>query len=274
MLRDHVRIVASIRVCCMKRNEDGSILLIALFSLSVIAVLASLTLRIMQSNLSMLAADEIPLRNEQLIQSTLAVLGARLPASDLAQNGRPISLKLPGGRIVVRIFAASGLINPNFIDLKEFSTLLSGLGVTSQKTRSLTLAMESERKYRRHNLYGNVYSAEKLLMGDIEIWNALKPYFTLVGEERFVIPIHAPPSLRIAQGVANAPNSDALSPDVDRLHGFYEIWLHVENTDMDSTDLEKRLWTHVSCFVGADHRMHVISIGWPEVMPEIRQEDM
>jgi hypothetical protein len=46
--------------------------------------------------------------------------------------------------------------------------------------------------------------------------------------------------------------------------GFYEIWLHVADPGLDASDPEGRLWTHVSALAGADHRLHILAMGWPE----------
>ena len=88
--------------------EAGAVLLVVLVALALLAALAGLVIRVSESDLSTLAAEQAAFRREVLIQSALATLGARLPASDLPEDGSPVALPLPGGTVILRIGAAPG----------------------------------------------------------------------------------------------------------------------------------------------------------------------
>ncbi len=63
-------------------NERGVILLAVLLTLTLIAALAALMLRIGEADVTSLSAERALLQREVLLQSALVRLAGRLPAQD------------------------------------------------------------------------------------------------------------------------------------------------------------------------------------------------
>ena len=123
-------------------NERGVILLAVLLTLTLIAALAALMLRIGEADVTSLSAERALLQREVLLQSALVRLAGRLPA----QDGTETTLDLPGGKVDARVFAAEGLLNPNRTRAGILQAGLVALGLSAARAEAVTRAMMAARK--------------------------------------------------------------------------------------------------------------------------------
>jgi hypothetical protein len=247
-----------------RQGEDGAVLLMVLVALALLAALAGLVIRVSESDLSTLSAERAAFRREVLMDSALASLGARLPASDLAEDGSDVALDMPGGRVVARIVAASGLINPNFTREPMLASALTALGASPEQSGRLALALASARGAANSLAFSDPARVAKLFAKDVDLWGKVAPYITLLGKAETIDITSAPLVLRAAAAPDSAAEVDFSGAGLGAGKGFYEIWLHVADPALDAADPEGRLWTHVSALAGADHRLHILAMGWPE----------
>ena len=248
--------------------EAGAILLVVLVALALLAALAGLVIRVSESDLSTLAAERAAFRREVLIQSALATLGARLPASDLPEDGSPVALPLPGGTVILRIGAAPGLINPNFTRSTVLVTALAALGASPEQAQRLSLAIVQARGAANKMAFRDLGQVARLFARDPDLWPKVAPYLTLLGKAETIDILRAPLVLRGVAAPTSAAQVDFSGAGLTAGRGFYEIWLHVADAGLDASDPTGRLWTHVSALAGADHRLHILYLGWPETMGE------
>lgn len=249
----------------MKRHgEEGAVLLMVLVALALLAALAGLVIRVSESDLSTLSAERAAFRREALIDSALASLGARLPSSDLAEDGSDVVLDLPGGRVTVRILAASGLINPNATREPVMAAALAALGATPEQSERLAMALASARGAANAIAFADLTKVAAVFSKDAGLWPKVAPYITLLGKAETIDIPHAPPALRDVAEPASAAEVDFSGAGLRAGKGFYEMWLHVVDPALDASDPDGRLWTHVSALAGADHRLHILTMGWPE----------
>ena len=136
-------------------REEGTILLVVLVALAVLAALAGLVIRVSESDLSTLSAERAAMRRQMMTDSALAILGARLPAADLAEGGTLVTLAVPDGIVTARIDAAAGLINPNFTRVPVLAAALSVLGATPEQAERLSLGMAKARGAANRMAFGN-----------------------------------------------------------------------------------------------------------------------
>jgi type II secretory pathway component PulK len=248
----------------MRRGEDGAVLLLVLVALALLAALAGLVIRVSESDLSTLSAERAAFRREVLIDSALASLGARLPASDLAEDGSDVILNLPGGRVVARIMAAPGLINPNFTRQPVIASALAALGASPEQSERLAQALVSARGAANHMAFADPAQVAKAFVKEDDLWAKVAPFITLLGKAETIDVTRAPLVLLGAAVPDSAAEVDFSGAGLGAGKGFYEIWLHVADPALDVSDPEGRLWTHVSALAGADHRLHILAMGWPE----------
>ncbi len=247
-----------------RRGEDGAVLLMVLVALALLAALAGLVIRVSESDLSTLSAERAAFRREVLIDSAIASLGARLPSSDLAEDGSDVVMDLPGGRVVARIFSASGLINPNATREPVMAAALAALGATPEQSQRLALAVASARGAANTLAFAHVTRVAAIFAKDEGLWPKVAPFITLLGKSETIDILHAPPALRGVAEPATAAEVDFSGAGLGAGKGFYEIWLHVVDPALDTSEPDGRLWTHVSALAGADHRLHILTMGWPE----------
>jgi hypothetical protein len=247
-------------------REEGAVLLVVLVALALLAALAGLVIRVSESDLAGLAAERAVLRREVLMDSALALLGARLPASDLAEDGTPLSLPVPGGRVAVQIRAASGLLNPNVTRPPVLAAGLAALGATPEQAERLSHAMVSARKAANRMAFRTLGQLEALFARDAALWPKVAPYLTLSGRAETLDATHAPLALRGIAAPSSAAEVDFSGAGLGAAKGFYEIWLHVEDPGLDAADPQGRLWTHVSALAGSDHRLHILAQFWPQTL--------
>ena len=105
---------------------------------------------------------------------------------------------------------------------------------------------------------------QRLFARDGDLWPKVAPYLTLLGRSETLDVVAAPPVLRAAATPANVAEVNFSDVGQPGSKGFYEVWLHVDAPELDRADPEGRLWTHVSALAGADHRLHIMALGWPE----------
>lgn len=246
------------------RGEDGAVLLMLLVALALLAALAGLVIRVSDSDLAGLTAERAALRREVLTQSALAILGARLPARDLAEDGSPVVLSVPGGDVDVRINTAQGLINPNVTRAPVLAAALSALGASPEQAQRLTLAMVGARGAADRLAFVDLAQVRRLFARDADLWTKVAPYLTLLGRAVSIDPVAAPSVLRSVSVPTSAAEVNFSDAGQAGSKGFYEIWLHVADPALDASDPEGRLWTHVSALAGTDHRLHILAMGWPE----------
>lgn len=250
----------------MKR-EEGAVLLMVLVALALLAALAGLVIRVSEADLSGLAAERAVLRREVLMDSALASLGARLPAPDLAEDGTDVVLDLPGGRVVVRILAAAGLINPNVTRAPVLAAALAALGAAPEQAERLTRAIMAARAGVGDGMaFADLARVKRLFAKDAELWPKVAPYLTLLGRAEVMDVAHAPAALRGVAVPQSAAEVDFSGAGAAASQGYYEIWLHVADPVQDVADPDGRLWTRVSALAGADHRLHILAMGWPEAL--------
>ena len=235
-----------------------------LLATTMLAALAGLVVRLSESDLSTLSAERAAFRREVLVDSALASLGARLPSSDLAQDGSDVVMDLPGGRVVARIFAASGLINPNATREPVLAAALAALGATPEQSERLALTLASARGAANALAFADLTKVAGVFAKDAALWPKVAPFVTLLGRAETIDIPPAPPALRGVAEPADAAEVDFSGAGLAAGKGFYEIWLHVVDPGMDAADPGGRLWTHVSALAGADHRLHILTMGWPE----------
>ena len=253
----------------MKRtDEEGAVLLMVLVALALLAALAGLVLRVSESDLSGLAAERAAFRRDDLVQSALATLGARLPSEDLAQDGTEVSLPLPNGSVTLRIYAAQGLINPNFTRTNVISAALGALGATPAQAERLTLALATQRGAADKLVFRSGAQVAAVFHADPDLWPKVAPYVTLLGHSQVIDPVAAPLALRAIAAPQTAAEVNFSATGQAGSVGFYEIWLHVEDPVLDKADPAGRLWVHVSALAGRDHRLHIVSIEWPALRKE------
>lgn len=253
----------------MKRSgEEGAVLLMVLVALALLAALAGLVVRVSESDLAGLAAERAAFRRDGLVQSALATLGARLPAEDLPQDGTEFSLPLPGGSVSLRVYAAHGLINPNFTRAPVISSAMFALGATPEQAERLTLALVAARKRADEMAFRSSAQVAALFQHDADLWPKVAPYITLLGRATTIDPLQAPLPLRSIGPSQSATEVNFSAPEQEGSVGFYEIWVHVDDPVMDETDPAGRLWTHVSALAGRDHRLHIVWIDWPTARKE------
>jgi len=251
-------------------REEGAVLLMVLVALALLAALAGLVLRVSQSDLSSLAAERAAFRRDDMLQSALATLGARLPAQELPQDGTEFSLPVPGGRVSLRLYAAQGLINPNFTRAPVITAALAALGATPEQAERLTLAVVTARGAGDKMTFHSAAQVAWLFQRDADLWPKVSPYLTLLSKSATIDPVQAPLALRgiaAPQGAAEVNFSDTGQPGSV---GFYEIWLHVEDPVLDTADPKGRLWVHVSALAGRDRRLHIVARDWPAAREEDR----
>ncbi len=242
-------------------REVGAVLLVVLIALALMAALAGLVIRVSESDIASLAAERAAFRREVLMSSALATLGARLPESDLAEDGTPVSLPVPGGVVRVRIEAATGLLNPNFSQTDTLIAALSALGASPEQAKRIGLSIASARGPASKMAFQNMSQVARLFARDEDLWPKIAPYVTLLGKAETIDLRSAPPALR---GVAAPAQVDFSGGELLAGRGFYELWLHVEDPTVDAADPAGGLWTHVSALAGTDHRLHILSVAWPE----------
>ena len=253
----------------MKRaGEEGAVLLMVLVALALLAALAGLVVRVSESDLAGLGAERAAFRRNDLVQSALATLGARLPADDLPQDGTPFSLSLPGGSVSLRVYAAQGLMNPNFTRAPVISSAMFALGATPEQAERLTLEMVAVRKRADQMAFRSTAQVAALFQRDAELWPKVAPYFTLLGRATTIDPVTAPLALRSIIAPQSAAEVNFSATRQAGSVGFYEIWVHVDDPVMDKTDPAEQLWTHVSALAGRDHRLHIVWIDWPAARKE------
>lgn len=248
----------------IRQGEQGAVLLMVLVALALLAALAGLVIRVSESDLSTLSAERATFRREVLMDSALATLGARLPARDLAEDGSDVILDLPGGRVVARIMAAPGLVNPNITRQPVMAAALAALGGSPEQAERLALALASARGAANSMTYADRAQVAKVFAKDQDLWVKVAPYLTLLGKAETIDIARAPLALRGAAVPASAAEVDFSGASLGAGKGFYEIWLHVADPALDAADPDGRLWTHVSALAGADHRLHIQAMGWPE----------
>ncbi len=253
----------------MKRSgEEGAVLLMVLVALALLAALAGLVVRVSESDLAGLAAERAAFRRDDLMQSALATLGARLPAEDLPQDGTPFSLPLSGGSVSLRIYAAQGLINPNFTRPPVVSAALAALGATPEQAERLALALVAPREAADKMAFRSSAQVAALFQRDGDLWAKIAPYITLLGRAATIDPVQAPLVLRSIVAPQSAAEVNFSATGQAGSVGFYEIWLHVDDPVMDQADPAGRLWTHVSALAGRDHRLHIVWMDWPAARKE------
>ncbi|MBI1171976.1 hypothetical protein GC209_11280 [bacterium] len=249
-------------------REAGAVLLVVLVALALLAAMAGLVIRVSESDLATLAAERAAFRREGLIASALASLGARLPSSDLPEDGTPVSLPLPGGAVMARIAAAPGMINPNFTRPTVLMAAFAALGAAPEQAQRLTLAMTGARGAANRMAFHDPGQVARLFAHDPDLWPRVAPYVTLLGKAETIDITRAPAALRNVAAPTTAAQVDFSGAGAVLGRGFYEIWLHVADASLDAADPAGRLWTHVSALAGADHRLHILFQGWPEPMME------
>ncbi len=244
-------------------GEEGAVFLMVLVGLASLAVLAGLVLRLSESNLAGLAAERAAFRRDDLVQSALATLGARLPADDFAQDGTPFSLPLPGGSITLRVYSSQGLINPNFTRASVILSSLIALGATTTEAERLTIAIVNQRSGKGELAFRSIAQVAALFRYDANLWPKVAPYLTLLGRSDTIDLVHAPLALRgiIVPQTAAEVNSSAAGQAGSV--GFYEIWLHVDDPVLDAINHSGQLWIHVSALAGRDRRLHIVWMDWP-----------
>lgn len=247
----------------MRTREDGAVLLIVLLALALLSALAGLVMRVSESDLSTLAAERAVFQRDDLIQSALATLGAQLPAEYLPQDGRAFSLLMPGGRVTLRVYAAQGLINPNFTRAPVIMAALSALGATPEQAERLTLALVAKRSSANQMAFTSISQVELLFQREADLWPKVASYLTLLGRAATIDPLHAPLLLRSVTVPKGAVEVNFSAAGQQGSVGFYEIWVHVEDAVMDKSDPAGRLWIHVSALAGRDHRLHIMTTQWP-----------
>lgn len=247
-------------------REEGAILLVVLVALALLAALAGLVIRVSESDLSTLAAERAAFRREVLLDSALALLGARLPSSDLPEDGTPVALAVPGGSVLARIEAAPGLINPNFTRTTVLVDALTALGAAPEQAQRLAMAMVQARGAANKMAFRDLGQVSKLFARDPDLWPRVAPYVTLLGKAETIDLARAPQALRAAAAPTSAAQVDFSGAGLSAGRGFYEIWLHVQDPALDASDPAGRLWTRVSALAGTDHRLHILFLGWPDAM--------
>ena len=244
----------------MKRSgEEGAVLLMVLVALALLAALAGVVVRVSESDLAGLAAERAAFRRDDLMQSALATLGARLPAEDLPQDGTPFSLPLSGGSVSLRIYVAQGLINPHFTRPPVVSAAVA---------ERLTLALVAPREAADKMAFRSSAQVAALFQRDGDLWAKIAPYITLLGRAATIDPVQAPLVLRSIVAPQSAAEVNFSATGQAGSVGFYEIWLHVDDPVMDQADPAGRLWTHVSALAGRDHRLHIVWTDWPAARKE------
>ena len=249
-------------------GEVGAVLLVVLVALALLAALAGLVIRVSESDLSNFAGEQAVFQREVLIQSALATLGARLPSSALPEDGTPTPLTVPGGMVTVRINAASGLINPNFTSTPVLAAALGALGASPEQIHRLTLAIVSARGAANRMAFRDRDQVARVFFRDQELWLKIEPYVTLLGKAETLDVASAPLELRSVAAPSGTGQVDFSGAEIAEGRGFYEIWLHVDDMDMDALDPAGRLWTHVSARVGTNHSLLILGLGWPETLKE------
>ena len=248
----------------MKRaGEDGAILLMVLVGLALLAALAGLVLRVSKSDLSALSAERAAFHRENLIQSALATLGVRLPADYLPEDGTPVSMALPGGNVTLRIYAAQGLINPNFTRAPVLKSALLELGATPDQAIRLTREVVQYRSDANKMTFWNLDQVARMFANDPDLLPDIMPFITILGIAEELDIASAPLALRNVAEPSGAKQVDFSGAETSSAHGFYEIWMHIEDPVLDAEDPEGRLWVHVSALVGRDQRLHIMARQWP-----------
>lgn len=248
---------------CVKGREEGAVLLMVLVALALLAALAGLVLRVSESDLSTLAAERAAFRRDDLVQSALATLGARLPAQELPQDGTEFSLPVPGGSVTLRLYAAQGLINPNFTRAPVIAAAFAALGATPEQAERLTLAVVTARGAADKMAFVSAAQVARLFQRDADLWPKVSPYLTLLGTSATIDPVQAPLALRGIAAPQSAAEVNFSGTGQPGIVGFYEIWLHVDDPVSDTADPAGRLWVHVSALAGRDHRLHRVAMEWP-----------
>ena len=249
-----------------RQGDEGAVLLMVLVALALLAALAGLVIRVSESDLSTLSAERAAFRREVLMESAIATLGARLPASDLAEDGSDVVLDLPGGRVVARIMAASGLINPNVTRQPVLAAALAALGASPEQSERLAAAMAGARGAANQMAFANQAQVAKLFAKDADLWAKVAPFVTLLGKAGTIDVTRAPKPLRAVAEPGSAAEVDFSGAALGGGKGFYEVWLHVADPVLDASDPDGRLWTHVSALAGTDHRLHIRAMGWPDLL--------
>ncbi len=250
----------------MKRaGEEGAVLLVVLVALALLAALAGLVVRVSESDLAGLGAERAAFRRNDLVQSALATLGARLPADDLPQDGTPFSLSLPGGSVSLRVYAAQGLINPNFTRAAVLKSALLELGATPDQAFRLTREVVEYRGNANKMTFWNFDQIARMFANDPKLLPSFMPFFTILGDAEALDIASAPIALRNVAEPSTAGQVDFSGTDTSSGQRFYEIWLRVEDPVGDAENPEGRLWVHVSALVGRNQRLYIIAREWPSV---------
>lgn len=256
----------------MRSGEEGAVLAMVLVALALLAALGGLVIRVSGSDLAGLEAQAALDRRAGMIASAMAQLGARLPARDLAEDGRELTLTVPGGQVQARVLAAAGLINPNATRQTVLAAALIRLGASESRAAALAQAMVRARGQEAGRGLGragftSLPQVARLFGADPGLWDRVAPLVTLLGRAETPDPARAPAILRAVVAPASAAEVDFSGASLGQARGFYEIWLHVAAPARDAADPSGRLWTRVSGLVGRDRRLHVLAIGWPEPLP-------
>ena len=114
-----------------REGESGAVLLIVLVALALLAALAGVVARISQSDVADLGADQAAFGRDIMMQSALALLGAKLGSgADIPEDGEVTVLAVPGGKVAAKVQAAAGLVNPGYAGHQVLINALKVVGAS------------------------------------------------------------------------------------------------------------------------------------------------
>ncbi len=245
-------------------RESGAVLLIVLVALALLAALAGVVARISQSEVAGLAADQAAFGRDNMMQSALAELGARLGAgADIAEDGETTVLSVPGGKVAVKVQAASGLVNPDYAGHQVLINALKAVGASDVQALHLADAIETGRGEGAIPAFHSLADVGRLFADEPLLWQKLRPYLTLLGKRRTLDPTTTPAILYPAAVALSAEAVDFNGLSTQSAKGLYELRLHVVGPG-DDKDPDGALWTHLSVLLGRSGRLHVFITDWPE----------
>lgn len=239
-------------------REDGAVLLLVLLGLAILAALAGVALRLGQSGIAGLRAEEAVLSRSLTEDSALALISSRLGRGDMARDGSSVVLPVTGAKVEARVHDVAGMVNPAHARPQILQALLQARGASPDQALALTTAILAARS---RGAFAGPWDLSPLFAAAPGLWARVAPDLTFLGNRNTVSPDLAAPDLQAAlAGVIGAGADLTAAPPQA---GLYEIDLRT----LPAAGQPAPPFTRFSLLRDRRGHWHQFFRSWPMEMP-------
>lgn len=241
-----------------RRAESGVVLVIVLVALAILAALVAVAVNLTRSGLRAAQGEDGLFRADLLAPQILAIVATGLEgAPPLPRDGAPTVVTIGTDRVVLRVQAASGLVNPNTARPPLLTAWFGLAGLGAAESAPLVARIMARRADGARPFLERADVAD-LLADRPGLWPRLRAYTTVLGGAVALDPTSAPLRLQALSAAPNLGGVNLAAPGpVNGSDGFFELsFVRIDHPETV---------TRAQVLLDASGKLHLLSLNWPEV---------